>query len=129
MTKGLRYFMFPVTLSCFISTPVFAQTTVLICGGHNLLPVHITLDISSNTVRYQMENTEKAGYSKQEIREKPFADDYVVSASITDATAHWTTPPDHIVSEGYTLDRKSNHLVMIYTDDNTIGSEYKCHRR
>jgi hypothetical protein len=114
------------TLSCFASTQAVAQKAVLICGGKNLNPLHITVDASANTVRYQMERTEKAGYTKQEILEKPFSDDYVAPASITAATAHWTDP-DHDIPTDYTLDRASNHLVMIYTEDNTIAHEYKCH--
>jgi hypothetical protein len=70
--------MLLVTLSCFISTLAFAEKTVLTCGGPNLIPLIITVDTSANTVRYQMKRTEDAGYSKQDILDKPFEVDYVV---------------------------------------------------
>jgi hypothetical protein len=126
MTKRVQRIMLLVTLSCFTSTLAFAEKTMLICGGPNLLPVHLTIDTSANTVRYQMENTEDAGYSKQEILAKPFAYEYVTHASITAKSVHWTDP-DQFIPTAYSLDRESKHLIQIYTEDNTIADEYDCH--
>ena len=100
-----------------------AQTIAMTCTGPNLLPMHIVIDTSANTVAYKV---------MEEDDTTVWADKGVVPAKITANQIFWAADKakDSPDSE-YTLNRKTNQLTMTDLSNESgkriVFSEFSCH--